>query len=60
MKKLALLILLASYFQVANAQIDTIRVNDNRLLMKNIKPISRQYLVYRQRSKSEAKKQLSV
>jgi hypothetical protein len=60
MKKLALSLFFVSAFLSANAQTDTIRVNDSRLLMKNIKPINRQYLVYRQRSGNGAKKQLSV
>lgn len=60
MKKLLFSILFSSSVLAVQAQTDTIRVNDNRLLMKSIKPVSRQYLVYKQRSKNTAKKQISV
>jgi len=60
MKKLICCFLFSTSVLAVQAQTDTIRVNDNRLLMKNIKPVSRQYLVYRQRDKHGAKKQLSV
>lgn len=60
MKKLFFALFFASTSQLVQAQTDTIRVADNRLLMKNLKPVSRQYLVYRQKGENGTKKQLSV
>lgn len=60
MKKLICCLLFSIPVFAAQAQTDTIRVNDNRLFTKNLKPVSRQYLVYRQRGKEGSKKQLSV
>ena len=60
MKKILLSLLFSFSILAVQAQTDTIRVNDNRLLMKNIKPVSRQYLVYRQHGNNGSKKQISV
>lgn len=42
------------------AQPDTIRVSQHQLQTQYLKPVSRQYLVYRERTPGSARKQLSV
>ncbi|MFC5269858.1 hypothetical protein [Adhaeribacter terreus] len=44
----------------ALAETDTIRVANQQLQTRYLKPVSRQYLVYRQRTPGSSKKQLSV
>lgn len=60
MKKIFLLFFTALTSAPLLAQTDTIFVADKRLLTKEIRSCSRQYLVYRQRPGGGAKKQLSV
>jgi hypothetical protein len=60
MKKLISALLFSLVAITSQAETDTIRIADNRLLKEALKPCSRQYLVYRQHPKTGTKKQISV